>query len=79
VKAAARSATLAPEALRYIAEHRDWSMNPGVCTALVRNPKTPVPLALEALKRVPASELRAIAKGGARDQLVQAARRLLAG
>ena len=79
VQTAAKSPQLAPDALKMIAEHRDWSANPTVCAALVRNPKTPMPLALKALERVPVSELRALAKGGAREQIVQAARRKING
>ena len=79
VQAAAKLPNLSPDALKLVAEHREWSVNAQVCTALVRNPKTPMPLALRLLDRVAPSDLRAIAKGGARDQLVQAARKKLAG
>ncbi len=78
VQFAAKQANLAPEALKMIADHRDWSQNPTVCTALVRNPKTPIPIALKLIDRVPASDLKLLAKGGARDQIVLAARRRLA-
>ena len=37
------------------------------------------PSALKLLPRLPQNELRAIAKGGARDQLVHAARKMVAG
>jgi hypothetical protein len=79
VQAAARMPNLSPDALKMIAEHRDWSVNPTICTALVRNPKTPMPLALRLIDRVPPNDLRAIAKGGARDQIVHAARKKIAG
>jgi hypothetical protein len=79
VQYAARSANLSPDAIMLIAEHKEWSGNSTICTALVRNPKTPVPIALKLLDRVPMSELRAIAKGGARDQIVHAARKKVAG
>jgi hypothetical protein len=79
VQYAAKSPNLAPDAIKLIAEHKEWGTNTTVCTALVRNPKTPVPIALKLLERVPMSELRAIAKGGARDQIVHAARRKVAG
>ncbi len=79
VQAAAKLPMLSPEALKLIAEHREWSGNPTVCTALVRNPKTPLPLALRLIDRVPVSDLRMIAKGGARDQVVNAARKKIAG
>ena len=76
---AAKSPNLAPDAIKLIAEHKEWSVNAAICTALARNPKTPVPIALRLLDRVPMSELRAIAKGGARDQIVHAARKKVAG
>lgn len=79
VQAAAKSPNLAPDAIKLIAEHKEWSLNATVCTALVRNPKTPMPIALRLLDRVPLAELRAIAKGGARDQIVHAARKKVAG
>jgi len=79
VQEAARSPNLAPDALKLIAEHKEWSLSAAICTALVRNPKTPLPLALKLMERVPIAELRAIAKGGARDQLVHAARKRVAG
>jgi hypothetical protein len=79
VQAAAKMASLSPDALKFIAEHREWGQNATICTSLVRNPKLLMPLALRLLDRIPASEVRAIAKGGARDQLVQAARKRLAG
>jgi hypothetical protein len=78
VQAAAKNPNLSPDALKMIAEHREWGLNPSVCTSLVRNAKTPLPLALKMLERVPLSDLRALAKGGAREQLVQAARRKIA-
>lgn len=79
VQAAAKNANLSPDALKMICEHREWSANPTLCTALVRNPKTPLPLALKLLDRVPVSDLRVLAKGGAREQLVHAARRKITG
>jgi hypothetical protein len=79
VQAAAKLPQLSPDALKQIAEHREWSVNSTVCSALVRNPKTPLPLALRLIDRVPVSDLRAIAKGGAREQVVHAARKKLAG
>lgn len=75
VQAAAKMSSLSPEALKMIAEHQEWGMNSMVCTGLVRNPRTPMPIALRLLDRIPASEVRAIAKGGARDALVTAARK----
>lgn len=76
---AAKQPTLSPDALKVIAENREWAGNAGVTIALVRNPKTPLPLALRLLERMPMSEIRALAKGGAREQIVHAARRKVNG
>ena len=45
--------------------------------ALVRNPKTPIPLAVKLVSRLPASELKVIAKSQGRPQIVQAAKKIL--
>lgn len=74
---AAKLPSLSPEALKVIAEHREWGVNTTVCTALARNPRTPVPLVLKLLPRVPMQELRVIAKGQGRAPIVQAARKLV--
>lgn len=77
VQSAAKNAQLGPDAIKLIAEHREWGSNPTVCTALVRNPKTPLPMALKLIDKVPMTDIRALAKGGARDAIVHAARRKL--
>lgn len=74
---AAKLSTLSPDALKFIAEHKEWGHNPTVCAAIARNPKTPVPLVLRILPRVPHQEIRAIAKGNGRAPIVQAARKML--
>lgn len=79
VQSAAKNAQLSPEAIKFIAEHREWGSNPMVCTALVRNPKTPLPLALKMIDRLPMTELRTLAKGGAREAVVHAARKKVIG
>jgi hypothetical protein len=79
VQAAVKMPQLSPEAIKMVCEHREWGTNATICAALVRNPKTPMPLALRMLDRVPMTELKAIAKGGAREPLVHAARKKLAG
>ena len=79
IQGAAKSPNVSPDALKMIAEHREWGSNATVAASLVRNPKTPMPLAMRMLEKVPMSDLKAIAKGGARDQLVHAARKKLAG
>lgn len=76
---AARQASLSPDALKLIAEHAEWSHNVGVATALVKNPRTPIPLALKLLPRISTPELRSIAKGNGRAPIVQAARKMLTG
>ncbi len=79
VQYAAKMPSLSPDALKLIAEHREWSGNTAVCSALVRNPRTPLPLALRLLDKIPLTEVRVLAKGGARDQIVHAARRKVNG
>ncbi|HEX8822078.1 MAG TPA: hypothetical protein VF794_19280 [Archangium sp.] len=74
---AAKMSSLSPDALKLIAEHREWGVNSTVCTALARNPRTPVPLVLKLLPRVPLQEVRVIAKGQGRAPIVQAARKLV--
>ena len=78
VQAAAKLNSLSPEALKAIGDHPEWGQNSVICAALVRNPKTPVAIALRLLPRVPLNDLRAIAKGAGRQQIVLAARKLLA-
>jgi hypothetical protein len=47
--------------------------------ALVRNPRTPTSVALRLLDLLPDREIRALAKGNARPEVVQAARRKVTG
>jgi hypothetical protein len=79
VLVAVKMSTLSPDALKAAAEHKEFGQNQQVIIAVVRNPKTPAMIALKLLPRLPQNEIRAIAKGGARDQLVAAARKMLAG
>jgi hypothetical protein len=74
---AARLNSLNPDALKLIAEHSEWGQNPTVATALVRNPKTPIPIALKLLPRVPVAELRALAKSQGRPPIVNGAKKQL--
>ena len=78
VQAAAKLNSLSPEALKAIGDHPEWGQNSVICAALVRNSKTPMAIALRLLPRVPLNDLRAIAKGAGRQQIVLAARKLLA-
>jgi hypothetical protein len=69
-----------PDVLQSIAGHRDWSQNPGILTALVRNPRTPVPAAVRLLDRLPEQELRRLARSNDVPRGVQtAARKRLSG
>ena len=77
VQAAAKLNSLSPEALKAIGDHPEWGQNSVICAALVRNPKTPMAIALRLLPRIPLNDLRAIAKGAGRQQVVLAARKLL--
>jgi hypothetical protein len=74
---AAKLSTIATDALKLISEHAEWGQNIQICTAVVRNPRSPMPIALRLLPRLAPGELRAIAKGGARDQLMFAARKII--
>jgi hypothetical protein len=76
-QAASKLTSLSAEAIKYISEHTQWSANPLICSNLVRNPATPLPLALKLIDRVPLHDLKAIAKGVGRQQLVHAARKKL--
>ena len=80
VKVMAANRQLNPEALRLIGEHRDWTRNPGVVSALVSNPKTPTPAALKLIERLQTTELRRLARSSnATPAVAAAARRRLVG
>lgn len=78
VRWAAKLPSLSVEALRAIWEHGQWGNDPGIVAALVRNPQTPLSLALRLLSRLSPEELRAITESGLREPIVQAAREKLA-
>ncbi len=67
--------TMAPELLAFIASRREWAQRPEVALALVRNPKTPVPLAVKLVDHVPMQHLRQLAKAGAAKAPIQKAAR----
>jgi hypothetical protein len=76
----AKMPSVNPDVLRMIAKNRDWTRSTAVCRALVRNPKTPMKEALMLLKKLPKSEIRALAKSGnVRMPIQQAARKLVVG
>jgi hypothetical protein len=75
----ARIQSLSTEALIQIARHDSWGLDPNIATSLVRNPKLPVPIAIEVLEKVPRAELRRLATGnGVRMPIAQAAARRIA-
>jgi hypothetical protein len=80
VLALARAPHLAPEAAEAMAAHKSWSASAQVSFALVRNPRTPLALAVETVGKLMVSDLRVVAKGtGVRAQVAAAARKRLIG
>lgn len=76
VEAFSKMPSVNPDALRMIAKNRDWTKATSICRNLVRNPKTPMNEALSLLERLPISDVRVLAKGGAvRTPIQQAARK----
>lgn len=75
---AAKLNSINPDALKVIAEHPEWGRNAGIAAAVVRNPKTPVPVALKLVPRLQLADVRMIAKSQGRPQIVQAARKIVA-
>jgi len=76
VEAASKMPGLNPDALRTIAQNKDWQRSSNVLRNLVRNPKTPLPDAVALLDKLPIGEVRAIAKSSSvRMAILQAARR----
>jgi hypothetical protein len=76
----ARQATVSADLLGQIAARREWAGRPEIAIALVRNPKTPVPLAIKLLDLVAPADLRLLAKQtSVRDPIQRAARKKLIG
>jgi len=68
-----------PDVLNTIAANRDWTNNPNILSALVRNPKTPGPTAVKLLDKLPPAEVRRLAKSNDVPRAVnQAARKKVA-
>ena len=65
--------------LQRIAKDRRWASNAEILTAIVRNPKTPTPIAISLLEHVPTRELREMARiGSLRENVRRAAFRVYA-
>lgn len=80
VVAIARMRTVTSELLKIIAEKREWAQRPEIAIALVRNPKTPIPVAMRMLDHVSREDLRQLAKdGNTRSAIQNAARKKLLG
>jgi hypothetical protein len=76
----AKQPTVSADLLAQIAARREWAERPEIAIALVRNPKTPVPLAIKMLDHIGAGDLRNIAKQqSVRDAIQRAARKKLLG
>jgi hypothetical protein len=58
----ARNRNLDTDILRIVGEHKEWSHNPQVRSALVSNPKTPVAISLRCVNSLSERELRLLAK-----------------
>jgi hypothetical protein len=66
--------------LKQIADRREWAQRPEIAIALVRNPKTPVGVAIKMLDHVTAGDLRQLAKDtNTRTPIQHAARRKVIG
>jgi len=59
--------------LQRVAKDRRWMTNSEIQTAIVRNPKTPTPIAIQLLETVPTRELQSMAKMGALRETVRRA------
>jgi len=76
----AKMTAVSPDLLKAIAERGEWAQRPEIALALVRNPKSPVPLAIQMLQHVSPGDLRRLAKGSSvRMPILQAARKRVIG
>lgn len=66
------------ELFRKIAENREWARKPAILTALVKNPKVPLAIAMPLVKHLPLRELRSVMRDpNLADGLRISARKLL--
>lgn len=78
VETISRMTAVHPDVLHSIA--RNWAKNANIVRNLVKNPKTPMPDALQLVEKLAVTDLRAIAKGGSvRMAILQAARKRVTG
>jgi hypothetical protein len=71
VLAIAKNAQTAPDALKMVAEKREWYQRSDIALALLCNPKTPVPLAIRMIEHTAMAELRRLAKSDSLRPAVQ--------
>ena len=77
VLAIVKSTHVSAAVLQRVAGERRWMSSPEIRTAVVRNPKTPTPLAIRLLDTLPLGDLRDMAKmGSLREDLRRAAFRV---
>lgn len=73
-----RNPGLARDAIKMIAANRSWTSSNRIVFNLVRNPSTPIEVAVALLRRLNRSQLRILAKGGSvREPVTVAARKLV--
>lgn len=78
VLALARAPHLAPDAVEAMMAHPSYGNSAQIAVALVRNPRTPIPFAVELIGKLQPHDLRVIAKGlNVRAPIAQAARKKL--
>jgi hypothetical protein len=78
LSALARAPHLAPDCAETLAQHPTHGRSPQLALALVRNPRTPLPTAIDLIPRLSPGDLRVVAKGlGLRMQVAAAARKRL--
>jgi hypothetical protein len=78
VQAIARAPQLAPDTAEMLAQHPVYGASPQIAMALVRNPRTPLPIATQLVAKLGPTDLRNVAKGlGVRSQVAAVARKRL--
>lgn len=78
VQALARAPQLAPDTAETLAQHPIYGASPQIAMALVRNPRTPLPIATQLVAKLGPADLRTVAKGlGVRTQVAAVARKRL--